>query len=64
MLARAFQDHQYKFVAVLHEESASIHPRWTSRLLAPAISYVPTAVDPQTEMRERSEHALEKAGVG
>lgn len=55
---RAFQDHQYKFVAALHEESVSIHPTLRSRLLAPAVTYVPAGRDPETEMSRRSRRAL------
>ena len=58
---RAVQDHQYKFVAALHEEVRAIHPRHAARLLAPAITYVPTARDQPTEMYRRSTAALARA---
>ena len=63
LLERAVQDHQYKFLAALHEECAALHPRWRARFLAPSISYLPTGRDSRTEMRERSDSALKRAGV-
>ena len=60
---RAFQDHQYKYVAALHEESTAAHPRWRSAILGPSITYIPTRRDPRTEMRKRSDAALIAAGV-
>ena len=55
--------YQYKFVAVLHEESAALHPSWRSRFLAPSISYVPAGRDARTEIRDRTDRALARAGV-
>ncbi len=40
LVRKAFQSHQYKYVAAVDEESALAHPRWRSRLLAPAVTYV------------------------
>ena len=60
---RADQDHQFKFVAALHEEAAAMHPDYRSRLLAPAITYVPAGRDPRTEMRKRTDAALARAGI-
>jgi hypothetical protein len=60
---KAVQNHQYKYTAALHEEATRVHPRWASRLLAPAITYLPTAGDPDTEILARSRHALRQAGV-
>jgi hypothetical protein len=64
LMTRANQNHQYKFLAAVEEESALIHPRWASRMLAPAVTYLPTARDPETETLRRSLHALERAGLG
>jgi hypothetical protein len=61
---KAGEDHQFKYLAALHEESALAQPRWATRLLAPAITYLPSPADPDTEVRERSLHALRKAGIG
>lgn len=61
---KAGEDHQFKYLAALHEESALAHPRWATRLLAPAITYLPSPAGPDTEVRERSLHALRKAGIG
>lgn len=55
---RAFQDHQYKFVAALHEEASTLHPSLRSRFLAPAITYVPAGRDEESEMSRRSRRAL------
>ncbi|MCP3961847.1 MAG: hypothetical protein GY719_28730 [bacterium] len=63
LLERAFQSHQYKYAAAIAEESALVHPRWTSRILAPAVTYTPVPADPETETYERSRLALRKAGV-
>jgi hypothetical protein len=43
---------------------SGVPARWTAMLLAPAITYVPTAGDPESEMLQRSVHPLRKAGVG
>lgn len=59
---KAFQSHQYKYVAAIQEESALAHPRWASRILAPSITYAPTDGDPDTEVLERSLAALRQAG--
>lgn len=64
LMTRANQSHQYKFLAAVEEESERIHPQWASRMLAPAVTYLPTARDPETETLRRSLHALESAGLG
>ncbi len=56
---RATQDHQYKFAAALHEEARAIHPMHSARLLAPAITYLPTARDERTDMYRKSMAALD-----
>ncbi len=63
LLRKAFQSHQYKYVAAIEEESALAHPRWRSRLLAPAVTYVPVPSDPETEVFARSRQALRATGV-
>lgn len=61
LFERATQDHQYKLVAALHEEVRAIHPSHAARLLAPAITYVPTARDERTDMYRQSVAALARA---
>ncbi len=63
LVHKAFQSHQYKYAAAIEEESALAHPRWRSRILAPAVTYLPVPGDPETEVFERSRHALRKAGL-
>jgi hypothetical protein len=63
MFRRAVEHHQYKYAAAIWEESRLVDPRWTSQLLAPAIDYLPTTAEPETEVYERSMHALRQAGV-
>ena len=63
MVQKAFQSHQYKYVAAIQEESALAHPRWSSRILAPSLTYLPGARDESTEIYERSLHALRGAGL-
>lgn len=60
---KAFQSHQYKYVAAIQEESALVHPRWASRILAPSVTYAPTDADPDTEVLRRSLGALRAASV-
>ena len=56
---RANQSHQYKFLAALEEESRWIDPRWAPAFLAPALTYLPTAADPETETWRRSRRVLD-----
>ncbi|ANM30935.1 hypothetical protein ABI59_17160 [Acidobacteria bacterium Mor1] len=58
LLRAASQDHQYKFVAALHEESRATHRSLRARFLAPSISYIPAGRDAESEMSRRSRHAL------
>ena len=58
-----FQNHQYKFLAAVHEEASSIHPALAGAMLAPVITYLPNASDPDSEELESSLHAMNKAGV-
>ncbi len=63
LVHRAFQSHQYKYAAAIHQESALVNPRWASRILAPSITYVPTAADPKSEVSQRSLDLLRKVGL-
>ncbi len=63
LVNKAFQSHQYKYAAAIQEESQLADPRWASRILAPAVTYTPSGVDSETEVYERSLHALRSAGV-
>jgi len=38
-------------------------PRWASRILAPALGYMPTAATRNTELTERALHSLRTAKV-
>lgn len=62
LVHKAFQSHQYKYAAAIQEESRLVNRRWASRILAPAVTYTPSGVDPDTEIYERSLHALRQAG--
>ena len=63
LVRRAFQSHQYKLAGAIVEESSLVDPRWASRILAPAVTYLPTPNDPRTEVFDRSLRALRAAGV-
>jgi hypothetical protein len=63
LFRKAWQDHQYKYLAAIHEESRLVDSRWASRILAPAITYLPTGKDPDSEVSRRSMHALRTGGV-
>lgn len=64
LMSRANQSHQYKFLAALQEESKSVHPRWATTLLAPAVTYLPMVGDQPTETFRRSERVLRRVGFG
>ncbi|MEM7583240.1 MAG: hypothetical protein AAF560_07660 [Acidobacteriota bacterium] len=64
LVQRAFQSHQFKYAAAIQEEAALAHPRWASRILAPAVTYLPTLADPDSAVLERSRHALRSAEIG
>ena len=53
--------HQFKYAVALEDETAPSHPRWASRLLAPAVGYMPTRKTTDNELTARSLHALAKA---
>lgn len=63
LVPRADQDHQHKFLAVVHEESARSHPRWRALIAAPAIDCLPGAESPRTDFARRARAVLESAGV-
>jgi hypothetical protein len=63
MASKAVEHHQHKYAGAFIEESELVAPRWASAILAPAISYLPTAVIPETGVAKRSLKALKKAGV-
>ena len=60
---RGQEHHQHKYAAAVEEESRLVHPRWASRLLAPAVDYLAHPADTETEIYRRSSRALQKAGV-
>ncbi len=55
--------HQFKYAVALEDETAPSDPRWASRLLAPALGYMPTRATRDHELTARSLHALGKARV-
>ncbi len=55
--------HQFKYAVALEDETSPSHPRWTSRLLAPAVGYMPTRKTGDNELTALSVHALEKARI-
>ncbi len=63
LFRKAWQDHQYKYLAAISEESRLVNPKWASRLLAPAITYLPTQADDDSEVARRANHTLQKSGV-
>jgi hypothetical protein len=57
------EPHQHKYAAAMQEEAARVHPRLRPRLIAPALDYLAHPSDTQTEVFERAESALERAGL-
>jgi len=63
LFRRAQEVHQLKYAAAMQEESRLVHPRWASRVLAPAVDYLANPQDSETEIYRRSVQALRKAGA-
>jgi hypothetical protein len=63
LIPRADQNHQYKLLAAVVEESRRVDPRLRAQVLSTAIDYVPAAAEPATDVHRRSRSALERAGV-
>jgi hypothetical protein len=61
--SKALEYHQLKYAVAIEDESRNSSPRWASRLLAPALGYMPTDADRQTDLTERALAALRKAQV-
>jgi hypothetical protein len=59
----ASEHHQHKYAAAMLEEASRVDPRWSSHLLACAVPYLPTRTG-DSELRERSLHVLQAAGIG
>jgi hypothetical protein len=64
LVPRADQNHQYKLVAAVIEESRRVDPRLRAQVLSTALDYVPAASEPVTDVHRRSRSALERAGSG
>ena len=62
LVRRGREHHQHKYAAAMQEESRLVHPRWTSRILAPAVDYIANPKDPETEVYRRASRALREAG--
>jgi hypothetical protein len=52
------EHHQHKYAAAMEEESRLVHPRWTTRILAPAVDYIAHPFDRETEVYGRARKAL------
>ena len=59
----AREHHQPKCAAALLAEGARVHPRFAARLLATGVAYLPTSLEPATELAARALRALDEAGV-
>jgi hypothetical protein len=63
LIPRADQNHQYKLVGAVIEESRRVDPRLRASVLSTALDYVPATSEPATDVHRRSRAALERAGV-
>ena len=54
LIHRAVEHHQHKYAAAFAEEAGLAHPRWASLLLAPALPYMPPAIEPASEFTRRA----------
>jgi hypothetical protein len=52
------EHHQHKYAAAVDEESRRVHPRWASRILAPAVDYIAHPLDRETDVYRRARTAL------
>ncbi len=59
LISKATQDHQFKLLAAIAEESTLVNPRWLAHSLAPAVSYLPGAGDRQSDAFEKAKRALQ-----
>ena len=62
LVRKGQEHHQHKYAAAMQEESRLVHPRWTSRILAPAVDYIAHPKDPETEVYRRAVRAMKAAG--
>lgn len=60
---RTVEYHQFKYAVAIRDEAARAHPAWRSRILAPAMGYLPVGRERPTDLAFRSLDALERAGV-
>lgn len=58
LIYTAVEHHQHKYAAAFAEEASLADPRWRSRLLAPALPYMPASAEPATELTRRALAAL------
>ena len=63
LFRNATQSHHFKYAAAVREESRLVHPRWASRIVAPALGYLPSGRDATTELHARSRRLLRKVGM-
>jgi hypothetical protein len=57
------EHHQHKYAAAVFAEAEQTHPRWAPRILAPALPYLPVPADAPTEVGQRMDKVLRKAGL-
>jgi hypothetical protein len=63
LIPRADQNHQYKLLGAVIEESRRVDARLRAQVLSTAVDYVPAASEPTTDAHRRSRTALERAGI-
>ena len=63
LLRKGIENHQFKYGAAMAEEAYLVHPRWRSRILAPALNYLPGPEEELTRVHRLSRSTLIKAGL-
>jgi hypothetical protein len=58
LMSTGQEHHQHKYAAAVEEESRLVHPRWASRVLAPAVDYIAHPFDGETDVYRRALRAL------
>ena len=63
LLRKGVENHQFKYGAAMAEEAYLIHPQWRSRILAPAVNYLPGPEEELTRVHRLSRNTLIQAGL-
>jgi len=63
LFLNATQDHQYKYLAALHEEARQVPPVWAPSILAPAVRYMPGESWPRREHNRQADAMLQRLGM-